>query len=157
MRHKLLPIVVLALCLGVMPALAAERIYCAASDAVANISLESGFSRSDEQRLNHFRGIAGVKGDAVPSDFRRFDINSEMLRQYWTDDRDLRFSLQYFSPARVPDYRVTISILTSRKANSDTRYEGSYHLTVQRLAAGSRINGDILIDQEAPMFCTIKG
>lgn len=156
MRHKLLPVAILALCPWATPAMAAERIYCAASDTVANISLESGFSRNDEQRLNHFRGIAGVKGDAIPPEFRRFEINSEMLRQYWTDDRDLRFSLQLFSSPRTPAYRITLSILTSRKSNSATRFEGSYRLAVQKLSPGSRVKGDILLDQEAPIFCAIK-
>jgi hypothetical protein len=156
MRHKLLPVAMLALCPWAMPAAAAERIYCAASDAVANISLESGFSRNDEERLNHFRGIAGVKGDAVPAEFRRFEINSDMLRQYWTDDRDLRFSLQLFSSPRTPAYRITLSILTSRKSNSAPRFEGSYRLAVQKLNPGSRIKGEILLDQEAPIFCAIK-
>jgi hypothetical protein len=156
MGNKHLPIAVLALCLWVMPAMAAERIYCAASDAVANISLESGFSRNDEQRLNHFRGIAGVKADAIPPEFRRFEINSEMLRQYWTDDRDLRFSLQSFSPPRAPAYRITLSILTSRKSNSAPRFEGSYRLAVQKLNPGSRVEGEILLDQEASIFCAIK-
>lgn len=156
MRQKLLPVVMLTLCLWAMPASAAERIYCAASDTVANISLESGFSRNDEQRLNHFRGIAGVKGDAIPADFRRFEINSDMLRQYWTDDRDLRFSLQAYSPPKSPVYRVTLSILTSREDNSATRFEGSYRLAFQKLKPGSRVKGDILLDQEAPIFCAIK-
>jgi hypothetical protein len=156
MRHKLLPVAMLALCPWAMPAMAAERIYCAASDAVANISLESGFSRNDEQRLNHFRGIAGVKGEAVPAEFRRFEINSDMLRQYWTDDRDLRFSLQAFSSAKSPAYRVTLSIVTLREAKSDPRFEGSYRLAVQKLTPGSRVDGETLLDQEAPIFCAIK-
>ncbi|MDH4439269.1 MAG: hypothetical protein QE284_02690 [Rhizobium sp.] len=156
MRHKLLLVAMLAICPWAMPANAAERIYCAASDAVVNISLESGFSKKDEEQLIHFRGIAGVKGDAVPPEFRRFEINSDMLRQYWTDDRDLRFSLQAFSPPKAPVYRVTLSILTSRKANSEPRFEGSYRLAVQKLKSGSRVDGEILLDHDAPIFCAIK-
>ena len=156
MRDKLLPVALVALCWWAMPALAAERIYCAASDAVVNISLESGFSKKDEQQLIHFRGIAGVKGEVVPPDFRRFEINSEMLRQYWTDDHDLRFSLQAYSPPKSAIYRVTLSILTSRKSISDPRYEGSFRLAVQKLTPGSRVDGDLLLDHEAPIFCAIK-
>jgi hypothetical protein len=156
MRNKYLPVAILALCPWAMPANAAERIYCAASDAVVNVSLESGFSKKDEQQLIHFRGIAGVKGEAVPPDFRRFEINSDMLRQYWTDDHDLRFSLQAFSPPKSPVYRVTMSIVTSRKANSDPRFEGSYRLAVQKLMPGSRVDGETLLDHEAPLFCAVK-
>ncbi|PYB77356.1 hypothetical protein [Rhizobium wuzhouense] len=157
MGNKRLPIALLVLCSWALPGMAAERIYCAASDAVVSASLETGFSKKDEQQLIHFRGIAGVRDNVVPPEFRRFELNSDMLRQHWTDGHDLRFSMQAFSPPKSPVYRVTMSIVTSRETDKDPRYEGTYHLAVQHLVPGSRVEGDILLDHEAPIFCAIKG
>lgn len=156
MRRNLLPVVLLAFCPWPMSAIAAERIYCAASDPVANISLESGFSRNNEQRLSHFRGIASLKGDTIPAEFRYLAINSDMLLQYWSDDRDLRFSFQSFSSPRPPTYSITLSILTSRRSSNAPSFEGSYRLAVHKLKPGSRAKGEVLLDQKAPIVCAIK-
>lgn len=157
MGKKHLPLALLVLCSWAMPTIAAERVYCAASDAAVSVSLETGFSKKDEQQLIHFRGIAGVRDAAVPTEFRRLDLNSDMLRQYWTDKHDLRFSMQAFSPPKSPVYRITMSILTSRQTDSASSYKGRYRLAVQQLAPGSRVEGDILYDHETPIFCAIKG
>ncbi|TPP10035.1 hypothetical protein [Rhizobium glycinendophyticum] len=157
MGNRHLTIAMLALCSWTMPAFAAaDRIYCAASDAAVNVTLETGFSNKDEQRLIHFRGMVAVMEKAVPPEFRRIELDSDMLRQYWTDGRDLRFSLHAFSPTKSPVYRVTISLVTNRKTDSDPRYDGNFRLAVQKLTSGSRVDGDSLFEHDVPIFCAIK-
>ncbi len=107
MAKKSLVAAILFLCPFAAPAGAIERIYCASSDPVLDMSLESGFSSKDQEKLVHFRGMAGLKDKAAPPGFRRFQIKSDMLRQYWIDDRDLRFSIHAFAPEDEPLYRVT--------------------------------------------------
>lgn len=141
-------------CPFALPVVAAERIYCASSDPVVDLSLESGFSSKDQEKLVHFRGMAGVKDKAVPTGFRRFQINSGMLRQYWIDDRDLRFSIQAFAPEREPLYRVTMSMITDR--GSATRFKGRYDLKVEKLKMGSAVGAETLVAHTGDIFCDIK-
>jgi hypothetical protein len=154
MSKKTLFAVMLLFCPFAGPADAAERIYCASSDPVVDLSLESGFSSKDQEKLVHFRGMAGVKDKSAPSGFRRFQINSEMLRQYWIDDRDLRFSIHAFAPEREPLYRVTMSMITDR--GSATRFKGRYDLKVEKLKMGSTVGAETIIAHEGAIFCDIK-
>ncbi|MGL3606012.1 hypothetical protein ACSV9I_05830 [Rhizobium sp. G187] len=135
---------------------AAERIYCAASDSMLDMSLESGFSKKDEQKLIHFRGVAGLKDKRAPAELRRFQMDSEMIRQYWTDDRDLRFSLQAVFPKREPVYRLTLSLLTTRKSADTLRFEGEYVMALTRLGATASAGAQAVLEYRAPIFCSIK-
>lgn len=156
MAKKTLFIALLFLCPLASAAQAAERIYCASSDKTVDMSLESGFSSKDQEKLVHFRGMAGVKDAAAPREFRRFQINSDMLRQYWIDGRDLRFSIQTFTPASQPVYRVTMSMLTARNSDAATRFDGRYELKVEKLNMGSTVGADILVSHKAAIYCDIK-
>lgn len=148
----------LALCspFAIETATAAERIYCASSDAVLDMSLESGFSKNDDQKLIHFRGVAGIKGKAAPAELRRFQMNSEMIRQYWVDQTDLRFSLQADFPNRQPQYRFSLSLLTTRKSSADPRFDGKYTMSLLRLQDQGATEGEAILDHSAPIFCAIK-
>lgn len=154
MASKSLVVAVVFLCPFVTPAEAIERIYCAASDTVIDMSLESGFSSKDQEKLLHFRGMAGVKDKAAPSGFRRFQIRSDMLRQYWIDDRDLRFSIHAFAPEGKPLYRITMSMLTDRNSDTAMRFKGRYDLKVETLALGG--GGETVIAHEGDIFCDVK-
>lgn len=139
-----------------VPVLAAERIYCATSDAVLNMSLESGFSRKDPRKLVHFRGVAAVKGNDAPAELRRFQINSDVLQQYWMDGKELRFQIRAFLPAEKPTTEVELSILTQRGSDQDQRFKGSYALKAARLDTATRTPLDTIVAHEAPIFCAIK-
>ncbi len=156
MAKKTLSIAFAFLCPFVTPAEAIERIYCASSDPVVDMSLESGFSSKDQEKLVHFRGMAGVKDKAAPDSFRRFQIRSEMLRQYWIDDRDLRFSVHAFAPERDPLYRVTMSMITDRSSDTATRFKGRYALKVEKLKMGSIVGAETIIAHEGTIFCDVK-
>jgi hypothetical protein len=156
MASKSLVVAFAFLCPFVTPAEAIERIYCAASDTVVDMSLESGFSNKDQEKLVHFRGMAGVKDKAAPAGFRRFQINSDMLRQYWIDDRDLRFSIHAFAPADAPLYRVTMSMITDRSSDTAMRFKGRYDLKVEKLKMGSAVGAETLIAHEGTIFCDVK-
>jgi hypothetical protein len=156
MASKILFVALLFLCPLTSAAQAAERIYCASSDKTVDMSLESGFSSKDQEKLVHFRGMAGVKDAAAPREFRRFQINSEMLRQYWIDDSDLRFSIQTFTPPSQPVYRVTMSMRTARSSQTATRFDGRYELKVEKLKMGSTVGADILVSHTSAIFCDIK-
>ena len=154
MCTKSLLAALLLLCPMALSAEAAERIYCVASDPVVDLSLESGFSSKDQEKLVHFRGMAGVKDKSAPTGLRRFQISSDMLRQYWIDDRDLRFSIHAFAPEREPLYRVTMSMITDR--SSATRFKGQYDLKVEKLKMGSTVGAETIIAHEGAIFCDIK-
>ncbi len=156
MAKKIVVVALLFLCPLASQAQAAERIYCASSDKAVDMSLESGFSSRDQEKLVHFRGMAGVKDPAAPREFRRFQINSEMLRQYWIDGRDLRFSIQTFTPPSQPVYRVTMSMRTERSDATATRFNGDYELKVEKLKGGSTVGADVLVSHSAAIFCDIK-
>ncbi len=156
MAKKILSAAVLFLGPCVAPAEAIERIYCASSDPVVDMSLESGFSSKDQEKLVHFRGMAGVKDKATPAGFKRFQINSEMLRQYWIDERDLRFSIQAFAPSDAPLYRVTMSMRTDRSSDTAMQFKGRYDLKVEKLKMGSIVGADIILDHEGAIFCDVK-
>lgn len=156
MAKKTLSAAMLFLCPFVTPAEAIERIYCASSDPVVDMSLESGFSSKDQEKLVHFRGMAGVKDKAAPEGFRRFQITSEMLRQYWIDDRDLRFSIQSFTPSREPLYRVTMAMITDRSSDTAMRFKGRYDLKVERLKMGSTVGAETVITHQGSIFCDVK-
>ena len=64
MAKKIVVVALLFLCPLAVQAQAAERIYCASSDKAVDMSLESGFSSRDQEKLVHFRGMAGVKDPA---------------------------------------------------------------------------------------------
>lgn len=158
MAIKLFVGALLVLCnpFSMQAATAAERIYCASSDAVVDMSLESGFSKKDDQKLIHFRGVAGIKGKMAPAELRRFQMNSEMIRQYWVDQTDLRFSLQADFPNRQPQYRLSISLLTARKSSGDLRFNGKYTMSLMRLQDQGATEGEAILDHSAPIFCAIK-
>ncbi|PLK71924.1 hypothetical protein C0V73_07445 [Rhizobium sp. TH135] len=156
MANKSLVVAFAFLCPFVTPAEAIERIYCAASDTVIDMSLESGFSNKDQEKLVHFRGMAGVKDKAAPSGFRRFQITSEMLRQYWIDDRDLRFSIHAFAPQREPLYRVTMSMITDRSSDTEMRFKGRYAMKVEKLKMGGTAGAETIITHEGSIFCDVK-
>jgi hypothetical protein len=156
MAKKILALAFAFLCSLVTPAEAIERIYCASSDPVVDMSLESGFSSKDQEKLVHFRGMAGVKDKAAPTGFRRFLITSDMLRQYWIDDRDLRFSIHAFAPEKQPLYRVTMSMITDRTSDTATRFKGRYDLKVEKLKLGSTVGAEAIISHEGVIFCDIK-
>jgi hypothetical protein len=156
MAKKIVSVALFFLCPAVTPAHAIERIYCAASDTVIDMSLESGFSSKDEEKLVHFRGMAGVKDKAAPAGFKRFQINSEMLRQYWIDDRDLRFSIQAFTPKDAPVYRVTMSMITDRSSDTARQFKGRYALKVEKLKMGTTVGADTILDHDGSIFCDIR-
>lgn len=156
MAKKSLVAAILFLCPFAAPAGAIERIYCASSDPVLDMSLESGFSSKDQEKLVHFRGMAGLKDKAAPPGFRRFQIKSDMLRQYWIDDRDLRFSIHAFAPEDQPLYRVTMSMITDRTSDKATRFKGRYDLKVEKLKLGSTVGAELVITHEGPIFCDVK-
>lgn len=156
MAKKTLSIAFAFLCPFVTSAEAIERIYCASSDPVVDMSLESGFSAKDQEKLVHFRGMAGVKDKSAPPGFRRFQIRSEMLRQYWIDDRDLRFSIHAFAPEREPLYRVTMSMITDRSSDTAMRFKGRYDLKVEKLKMGSIVGAETIITHEGSIFCDVK-
>ena len=156
MARKTIVIALLLLCPTVTPAAAIERIYCATSDSVIDMSLESGFSSKDQEKLVHFRGMAGVKDKATPSGFRRFQIRSDMLRQYWIDERDLRFSIHAFAPEREPLYRVSVAMITDRGSTTAKRFTGRYDLKVVKLKMGSAVGGEQILSHEGDIFCDIK-
>ncbi|UJW76192.1 hypothetical protein [Rhizobium sp. SL42] len=138
------------------PAYAAGRIYCATSDAVLNMSLESGFSKKDPKKLVHFRGVAAVKGSGAPPDLGRFEINSDMLQQYWMDGREMRFQIRAFLPAKKPTAQIELSVLTQRRSDQEPSFKGSYALNVARLTGDTKAPRETIVSHEAPIFCTIK-
>ncbi|CAH0339656.1 hypothetical protein [Rhizobium sp. CECT 9324] len=137
-------------------AYAAGRIYCATSDAVLNMSLESGFSKKDAKKLVHFRGIAAVKGPDAPPELGRFEINSEMLQQYWMDGKEMRFQIRAFLPEKKPTAQVELSVITQRGSDQEASFKGSYALKVSRLAVDKKAPRETIISHEAPIFCAIK-
>lgn len=156
MAKKTLFIALLFLCPLAPAAHALERIYCASSDKSIDMSLESGFSSKDQEKLVHFRGMAGVKDATAPREFRRFQINSAMLRQYWIDDRDLRFSIQAVTPPDQPIYRVTMYLRTDRSSNTATRFKGRYDLKVEKLKSGGSAGSETMITHDGTIFCDVK-
>ncbi len=156
MAKRTLPFVFLFLCPMAVPAAAIERIYCASSDPILDMSLESGFSSKDQEKLVHFRGMAGVKDKAAPSGFQRFQITSKMLQQYWIDERDLRFSIHAFAPEREPLYRVSVAMITDRGSSTAKRFTGRYDLKVVKLKMGSAVGGEQILSHEGDIFCDIK-
>ena len=130
-------------------AYAAGRIYCATSDAVLNMSLESGFSKKDAKKLVHFRGIAAVKGPGAPPELGRFEINSDMLQQYWMDGKEMRFQIRAF-------LQIELSVLTRRGSDQEQSFKGSYALQVARLTGDTKAPRETIVSHEAPIFCTIK-
>lgn len=156
MARKTFAIAFLFLCPWVTPAMAIERIYCATSDSIIDMSLESGFSNKDQERIVHFRGMAGVKDKAAPAGFQRFQITSKMLKQYWIDERDLRFSIHAFAPEREPLYRVSMAMITDRSSSTAKRFTGRYDLKVVKLKMGSAVGGEQILTHEGDIFCDIK-
>ncbi len=156
MAKRTLPFVFLFLCPMAVPAAAIERIYCASSDPILDMSLESGFSNKDQERIVHFRGMAGVKDKAAPAGFQRFQITSKMLKQYWIDERDLRFSIHAFAPEREPLYRVSVAMITDRGSSTAKRFTGRYDLKVVKLKMGSAVGGEQILSHQGDIFCDIK-
>ncbi|MCC5640847.1 hypothetical protein LC607_34280 [Nostoc sp. CHAB 5824] len=156
MAKKILAVACMFMCSSVTSAAAIERIYCATSDAVIDMSLESGFSNKDQERIVHFRGMAGVKDKAVPSSFQRFQITSKMLKQYWIDERDLRFSIHAFAPEREPLYRVSMAMITDRSSSTAKRFSGRYDLKVVKLKMGSAVGGEPILTHQGDIFCDVK-
>ncbi len=137
-------------------ATAAERIYCAASDDIADMSIEIGFSKKDPERLQHFRGVAGLKGKSVDPGLARFEVSSDMIRQYWIDDTDLRFSLRNTLPNRRPAIGLSLIVLTERKSLASLRFEGTYTMKLVRYTEAGMANGETIVENTAPIFCSIK-
>lgn len=155
-RPLALGVMLCAYALSPQAMFAAERIYCAASDAVIDLSLEIGFDKRDPERLYHLRGLAGLKGEEGKSAAQRFQLNSDMVRQYWIDDKDLRFSLRDPQPTRRPALGFSLVIRTERKSPATLRFEGSYRVDVVRYEATGPEAGETMVAHEAPLFCSIK-
>jgi len=149
-------IVLLACPMSLLPASAAERIYCAASDDHIDLSLELGFDKRDPERLHHFRGIAALKGSAPQAGTQRFRLESEMIRQYWIDDKDLRLSLRNALPSRRPALGLSIVLQTERKSMGTLRFEGVYEAKLVRHTQSGTAAGETMMDETAPIFCAIK-
>lgn len=139
-----------------LPAAGAARIYCAASDPVVKISIESGFAARDGKRLIHFRGIADVLDDKSPAVFQNLKLNSTMLKQVWMDGKELRF--QIYTDTREANLLETfeLSVVTKASAGEPDHFTGRYQLTVGRAADNKNAPRDVLVSHEAAIFCDVK-
>lgn len=155
-RPRLLALILSAYVLLPHAAVGAERMYCAASDAAVDLSLEIGFDKRDLERLNHFRGIAALKGQEPQSGTQRFELGSDMIRQYWIDNTQLRFSLRNTVPNRRPAVGLSIVVRTERKSLASLRFDGVYEAKLVRYTQAGTAAGETVLEQEAPIFCSIK-
>ncbi|MBW8282829.1 MAG: hypothetical protein K0M55_04445 [Rhizobium sp.] len=139
-----------------MPATAAARIYCAASDPMVKMSIESAFAARDGKRLVHFRGITDIKDDKAPEAFANLKLNSAMLKQAWMDGDELR--LQIYTDTRDvrPFQTFEMSIVTRSSAKDPDRFAGRYVLTVESGQGKRKAPRDMVLSHEAAISCEIK-
>lgn len=139
-----------------MPAAAAERIYCAASDPMVKMSIESAFAARDGKRLVHFRGITDIKDDKTPQAFANLKLNSAMLKQAWMDGDELRLQIYTDNRDARPFQTFEMSIVTRSTANNPDRFAGRYVLTVESAHGKTKAPRDMVLSHEAAISCEIK-
>lgn len=155
-RAPLLAGLVLGTMLGLAPAQATERFFCAASDAVADMSIDIVFDEKQALKLSHFRGVVRMKGDAAPRETRKIEIDSNVLTQYWTDGDELKFRLRVMAPSKRPTSIVDIAFDTERRDGSGDRLTGAYELVLTKIGSDGASAAGKAIRHEAAAFCAIK-
>ena len=139
-----------------MPATAAARIYCAASDPMVKMSIESAFAARDGKRLVHFRGITNIKDDKAPEAFANLKLNSAMLKQAWMDGEELRLQIYTDNRDARPFQTFEMSIVTHSSAKDPDRFTGRYVLTVESAQGKRKAPRDMFLSHEAAISCEIK-
>ncbi|MHA7969904.1 hypothetical protein [Rhizobium sp. CAU 1783] len=155
MRALLLSLAV-TIAVGAPPASAAVGIYCAASDDVLKLSIESAFSARDGRKLVHFRGIADVVAEKAPAAFHNLKLNSGMLKQSWVDNDELRLQIYTDTRSAEPFEIFELSILTTASGKNPQRLTGRYMLRLSAADTKKTAPRDILLSHEATVFCDIK-
>ena len=148
--------VMLGTMLGLSPAHAAERFFCAASDAVADMSIDISFDGKEALKLSHFRGVVGMKSDDAPRETRKIEINSSVLTQYWMDGDELKFRVRILTPPKRPTSIVDIALDTERGGGDTDRFTGTYALSLSRIGATAGAGTQQVETHQAPVFCSIK-
>ncbi|GEO85136.1 MULTISPECIES: hypothetical protein [Alphaproteobacteria] len=146
----------LLLAASALPAAATARIYCAASDPAAKMSIESAFAARDGKRLVHFRGIVDLMSDKAPDAFASLKLNSGMLRQSWMDGDELRLRIYTDNRDARPFQTFELSIATHASADNRDRFTGRYTLTVESADEKRAAPRDIILSHEAAIFCEVK-
>ena len=140
-----------------MPAAAGgDRIYCAASDPMVKMSIESGFAARDGKRLVHFRGVTDIKNDKAPQAFASLKLNSAMLKQAWMDGDELRMQIYTDNRDARPFQTFEMSIVTHSTAKDPDRFAGHYVLTVESAHGTTKAPRDMVLSHEAAISCEIK-
>lgn len=125
---------------GLSPALAGERLSCAADDAALSASFELQFNDQDGGRLEHIRGAIDTRQAGVPESLRHLDLTSQMLSQYWTDDRTMKIRLLARAYGDLGMDVVEIAAVLQRQAGDAGLYRGRYDLTAFRVPPSARGN-----------------
>ncbi|MFN7012394.1 hypothetical protein [Rhizobium arsenicireducens] len=149
-------IVAAMLSASTVPADAAARIYCAASDQAVKMSIESGFAARDGKRLVHFRGMADIVGDEVPAVFDNLKLTAAMLKQAWMDGDELRLQVYTDTRDARPFQTFELSITTKSVAKDRDRFDGRYVLTISNADKRKKAPHEVILSHEAPIFCEIK-
>lgn len=123
---------------GLSPALAGERLTCAADDAALSASFELQFNDQDGGRLEHIRGAIDIRRSGVPDGLRHLDLTSQMLSQYWTDDRTMKIRFLARAYGDLGMDAVEIAAVLQRQPGDAGLYRGRYDLTAFRVPPAGR-------------------
>ena len=132
----------IGICAVAVPALAADRFYCAADDTSIKFSIDSGFSDGPGHKLNHFRGLMVGKSPLIPEDFRKLPLESTQLTQYWAYAGEVRLAVAAFNGNGDNAASAELVIVASGKEDG-TPMPGSYVLTISTPdgAKPAKLNG----------------
>lgn len=147
MRHaRLLMVACLVTAAG--PAYADSRFYCSADDKAVSFTVESGFSESDGQKLNHFRGAILIKDGSVAAGFRKRTLDSSRLVHHWLHDGELRLQVYDAAEDEAPGNALGLVVIAGQRGKNANTFAGTYELTV--------LGGSKPITAEGKVSCGLK-
>lgn len=136
------------------PALAGDRLSCAADDAALSAAFELQFNDQEGGRLEHIHGKIDIRQANVPDALRHLELTSQMLSQYWTDDHTLK--IRFLNRAYGDLGMDAVEIAAVLQPGDVNHYRGQYRLTAFRVPPAGR--GDttpqILATATATIACS---
>jgi len=121
---------------GLSPALAGDKLSCAADDAVLSAAFELQFNDQDGGRLEHIHGKIDIRQAGVPEGLRHLELTSQMLSQYWTDDRTVK--IRFLTRAYGDLGMDVVEIAAVLQPGDANLYRGQYRLTAFRVPPAGR-------------------
>ncbi|MGR6466663.1 hypothetical protein [Rhizobium sp. PAMB 3182] len=134
-----------------VPAFADDRFNCANDDKDLRLSLDVGFSEEPGQGLIHLRGAATFTVNA-PDEIRTIRLESNLLKQYWFDGKDLRLRFVQESYSDSPFYIVDFTVAVSKTLGQ--RMAGSYDVIIRKTTEKRMKRYSTIFERSDKLLCS---